>query len=397
MPPHPVDSSRGSSTLFDKVRNYYHTKQDEPAPPPITSQTALLCAALYTLIYIAPFYLSPTLRSTPLQSRDAPAVIRARVRAVALSCLFSTVITVYILAIPGQATPPEIARLLGLWPLDPRDIARTLALVATLFAGPLYETLIIDSAWRQLAPATLTSGLFSNNNKNHNWIAYRNLLVAPASEELVFRSLTISLHLLARASPPRIIFTTPLIFGLAHVHHLAEFLQSRTPAGHRSPPLQIWINGLVRTLFQFTYTSLFGLFAAFVYLRTGNLWAVMLAHGFCNGMGVPRVWGRVGQFAASYEDITPDVAQGKKKKRDEDADADAVKVKVGDGLMMQGAGGDQEDSKAAAAHVREAVGPRNLGVGWTVGYYVLMFMGSFGFYRMLWPLTESANALASFS
>ncbi|KAK1088809.1 CAAX prenyl protease [Friedmanniomyces endolithicus] len=378
MAPYPVDSSRGSSTLFEKLRDYY-IKQDVPAPS-IAPHTALLCAALYTLVYVAPFYLSPTLRSTPLQSRDAPAVIRARVRAVALSCLFSTVVTVYVLAIHGQKSPPDIARLLGFWPIDPVDLARVLGLVAILFAGPLYETSIVNSAWRQLSISTLKAGLYDN------WIGYRNLVVAPASEELVFRSLTISLSLLAKVNPSRIVFITPLIFGLAHVHHLVEFLQSRTPPGHRSPPLPVWINGLVRTLFQFTYTSLFGFFAAFVYLRTGNVYAVTLAHTFCNWMGVPRLWGRVGQFAADYEGITPDVAQGK---RDEDAGAAAKGG--GDGLTQ---GEDGQESKAS--YVR-AAGPQNLGVGWTVVYYALMLMGSYGFYRMLWPLTESSNSLASFS
>ncbi|KAK0802470.1 CAAX prenyl protease [Friedmanniomyces endolithicus] len=374
----PDTVTKQSSPRSDKANADFKV----PAVPTssITPQTALLCAALYTLVYVAPFYLSPTLRSTPLQSRDAPAVIRARVRAVALSCLFSTVVTIYVLTIHGQASPRDIARLLGFWPIDPVDVARVLALVAILFAGPLYETFIVNSAWRQLSIANLKAGLFDN------WIGYRNLLVAPASEELVFRSLTISLYLLAKVDPTHIVFITPLIFGLAHVHHLVEFLQSRTPPGHRSPSLPVWINGLIRTLFQFTYTSLFGFFAAFVFLRTGNVYAVTLAHTFCNWMGVPRVWGRVGQSAAEYEGITPDVAQGK---RDEDAGA-AAKVRD-DGLMQ---GGDREESKAA--YVR-AAGPRNLGFGWTVVYYGLIFMGSYGFYRMLWPLTESSNSLASFS
>ncbi|KAK5730443.1 CAAX prenyl protease [Elasticomyces elasticus] len=386
MAPFPVGLMSGGSRLFDKLRNYY-TKQDGkleaihsnmPVPPPISSQTALLCAILFTVIYVAPFYLSATLRSTPLQSRDAPAVIRARVRAVGLSCLVSTVITVYVLAIHGQATPPDVARLLGLWPIDPLDIAKVLGLVAVLFVGQLYETFIVDSAWRQVSVSSLKSGLFDN------WIGYRNIVVAPASEELVFRALTISLYLLAKVHPTRIVFTTPLVFGLAHVHHLVEFLQSRTPQGHRSAPLAIWISGLVRTLFQFTYTSLFGFFAAFVYLRTGNLWAATLAHSFCNWQGLPRVWGRVGQFAESYEHMTPDVAQGK---RDEDVDA---AVKVGNSLMQT-----EEEREAKAAYV-QIPGSNNLGVGWTVVYYVLIVAGSIGFYRLLWPLTESTNALAVF-
>lgn len=37
-----------------------------------------------------------------------------------------------------------------------------------------------------------------------------------------------------------------------------------------------------------------------------------------------------------------------------------------------------------------------LGLIWTVAYYVLLFAGPCGFYKGLWRLTESRNALASF-
>lgn len=37
-----------------------------------------------------------------------------------------------------------------------------------------------------------------------------------------------------------------------------------------------------------------------------------------------------------------------------------------------------------------------LGVAWTVAYYLLLFVGAYGFTKELWTLTESSNALASF-
>jgi prenyl protein peptidase len=312
-----------------------------------------------------------------LQSRDAPTVIKARVRAVGLTCLVCVVVTVYVLAIYGRARPADVSRLLGLWPVDPIDILKVLALVAVLFVGPLYESIIVDGDWREWTFSSFKEGIFDN------WIGYRNLIVAPASEELVFRSLTISLYILAKVNPTRIVFTTPLIFGLAHVHHLVEFLQSRTPPGRRLPTMAVWVNGLIRSLFQFTYTSLFGFFAAFVYLRTGNLWAVIIAHSFCNWMGVPRLSGRVGQFSQfTPSHVTPDVAQGKRD------DVPHSPVKVGNGLMQQ------EDESTGPAAVQ--YGPQNLGLGWTIVYYALIFGGAYGFYRLLFPLTESTNALVAF-
>ena len=40
---------------------------------------------------------------------------------------------------------------------------------------------------------------------------------------------------------------------------------------------------------QFAYTTLFGAFAAFLMLRTGNACAPTAAHFFCNATGVPDV------------------------------------------------------------------------------------------------------------
>lgn len=173
----------------------------------------------------------------------------------------------------------------------------------------------------------------------------------PATEELLFRSLLIPLHLLAKVPPKDIVFFTPLYFGIAHVHHFYEFklTHPHTPI----PP------ALFRSLFQFTYTTVFGWYAAFVFLRTGSLIAVILAHSFCNWCGLPRLWGRV----EAGEPVGPPISHGK------------------------------EDPVVPNAHVADD----QLGVGWTVAYYVLLFTGAWAFYIGLWPLTESRMELTSFS
>ena len=298
-----------------------------------------------------------------------------------LTCVACTVVTVYVLAILGHATPQEVLRLLGIWPVILVDIAKVLGLAMVLFTCSLYENILVDGEWRDWSPSAFKEAVFDS------WIGYRNLVIAPVSEEIVFRSLTIPLFLLARMSPTRIVFLTPLVFGLAHVHHLVEFLQSRTPEGRRFPSLPIWINGIVRSLFQFTYTSLFGFFAAFVFLRTGNIWAVIIAHGFCNRMGVPRLWGRVGQ----YQDYIPISAKANISpgKRDEDSHVSGSPFKVGNSLIQ-----DEMDKSGAAQS--SPLAPSSLGVGWSIAYYALIFAGAYGFYKLLWPLTESKNALATF-
>ncbi|TKA69766.1 hypothetical protein B0A49_05220, partial [Cryomyces minteri] len=152
-----------------------------------------------------------------------------------------------------------------------------------------------------------------------------------------------------------IVFATPLYFGLAHFHHLYEFRIT-----HPSTP---WAPAILRSLFQFTYTSLFGFFASFLYLRTGSVWACVLTHAFCNYLGIPRLWGRVGQ------EVGEAVGEG--------------------GLGREGEG------EGPAQEVNEVmrVGDGRLGVEWTVAYYTVLVAGAVGFYYLLWPLTESRNAL----
>ncbi|OPL32956.1 caax 2-like prenyl protease, partial [Mytilus galloprovincialis] len=69
-----------------------------------------------------------------------------------------------------------------------------------------------------------------------------------------------------------------LFFGVAHVHHMIEKV---TTGG-----LDVK-TACKQSLFQLTYTTLFGIYSAFLFLRTGHLIAPVIAHAFCNHMGFP--------------------------------------------------------------------------------------------------------------
>jgi prenyl protein peptidase len=161
---------------------------------------------------------------------------------------------------------------------------------------------------------------------------------APLTEELLFRSLLLPLALLTARPPQAGLFLTPLTFAAAHLNHLYEF--ALTNPGR---PLRA---AAALALLQFAYTTLFGWFAAFVFLRTGSLWACVAVHAFCNSMGLPRVWGRVEAWEEDDED--------------------------------EGGGG----------------GAARLGLGWSVAYYVLLVAGAVGFRKGLWVLTASERRLA---
>ncbi|KAK4177070.1 putative protease [Triangularia setosa] len=303
--------------VFKKF-NPWH-KEEEPLPPPFTPSTAYLFLAFYALIYFIPFYLSPTTRPSPTLSRDAPSVIRSRIRSVSLSCALCTLTTSLILSRYAALSPSATLHLLGVYPLALIPAVKILLLTALLFLGPLYSYFIVEKGykpWLTLQPLreTLTE-----------WTDYRNYIAGPVTEEILFRSSSLPLLLLSRAPLSGTIFLSPIIFGLAHIHHFYEFRLT-----HPAVPISA---SFVRSVFQLGYTTLFGAYANFLFLRTGSLLGVCAVHTLCNCMGLPQIWGRV-----------------------EDENGEKKRNRL-----------------------------------WTVGYYLLLITGAWTWYGNLWGLSESVE------
>ncbi|PGG99351.1 hypothetical protein AJ79_08545 [Helicocarpus griseus UAMH5409] len=329
--------------FIEKLKSLYN--KDEKPEPVLSIYTAVVLSVIFTLLYVVPFYVSPATRPSPTLSRDAPSVIKARIRAVTTSCFLSSLGVFCFFIYKANYPPTEGLRLLGWWPIGPLEIGRSLLLTALLFMGPLFESGIVEGEWRDWIRGSRVAQTLGG------WIGWRNFVAGPITEEVIFRSIIIPLHLLTELSPTRIVFITPLYFGIAHVHHFYEF---RLTHPHTS-----FGPSIARTFFQFGYTTIFGWYATFLYLRTGSLPAVIIVHAFCNYCGLPRLWGRV----EAPESSIPPLTRGKE-------DPDAVSTFV--------------------AH-------QPLNIWWTIAYYAILVAGAFAFYSQLWPLTESSHALASFA
>ncbi|EFR03481.1 CAAX prenyl protease 2 [Nannizzia gypsea CBS 118893] len=333
-----------ASGLFERLRHYYHG--DKEPEPLISVATAVWCSILCTILYVAPLYTSKATRPGPTLSRDAPSLIKARIRAVMVSCFFCSIATFYFIVHSGRSTPLQGLQLLGWWPIGLPEIGKSLLLTAMLFMGPLFEMGIAEGRWRNwVRGRTLVQTLRS-------WTGWRNYVAGPITEEVTFRSIITVIHLMAKMSPGKIVFLTPLYFGIAHINHFYE-----TKLAQPDTPL---VPVFVRSLFQFTYTTIFGWYATFLYLRTGSLPAVILVHSFCNYCGLPRLWGRV------ETSIPIESTLIRASKFDEDENIFG---------SVDGA----------------------TGLGWSVAYYILLFAGVGLFYYQFWPLTESSKALVSFS
>lgn len=114
-----------------------------------------------------------------------------------------------------------------------------------------------------------------------NLMSLRNLIVAPLTEELCFRSGLISYLLMQGTSSRDCILISPFLFALAHFHHVFDNVRYKGIGVRRA---------LVLSLFQMSYTTIFGWLAAFLLIRTGHFMAPLTAHIFCNRMGVPNFW-----------------------------------------------------------------------------------------------------------
>ncbi|MCJ1356591.1 MAG: hypothetical protein MMC33_006586 [Icmadophila ericetorum] len=306
---------------------------------------------LWTLLYVLPFYLSPTTRPSPNTPALSTSVIRGRIRSVTLTCIICSIITVRLIQLYTRATVLESFHQLAWYPISVVDTVKPIFLTIILFAGPLFERGIVEGGWRDWI---VGKGVVEELS---SWMGWRTYIAGPLSEEILFRSLLVSIALLSPLLPAPILLYTPLYFGIAHIHHFYEFYLT-------NPGVPI-VPALLRSLFQFAFTTVFGWYATFVYLRTGNVWSVVITHAFCNWMGLPRVWGRVELPGPEEGIMGPDMGMRSKE--------------------------DSANGRMGATAV-----DRRLSGWWTALYYTVLLWGAVGFYKYLWVLTESENALAKF-
>ncbi|XP_068572713.1 CAAX prenyl protease 2-like [Cebidichthys violaceus] len=107
----------------------------------------------------------------------------------------------------------------------------------------------------------------------------RNQLVASVMEDLVFRGAMLPM-LVPCTGPTAAIFIAPLFFGVAHFHHIIE--QRRLQKDSMS--VILLVSGS-----QFLYTTVFGAFTSFIFMRTGHVVGPVLCHSFCNSQGLPDI------------------------------------------------------------------------------------------------------------
>ncbi|XP_013625854.1 PREDICTED: CAAX prenyl protease 2 [Brassica oleracea var. oleracea] len=253
----------------------------------ISMAVAVASCVAMALFYVLILYAPTVILRLPSPSSFSDFMIRRFVCA-AISTVVSLVFTAYILPIKSW----EASVILGVFGIRTdhlwQGVVYPLLLTSLIYAGSLVLNLLLllesckengggcsfftkVRSFVQAIPACITtcaSGVYF----------WRNLVVAPLTEELVFRACMIPLLLCAGFRIYYAIFLCPILFSLAHLNHFREMYIRQ----NRSYIKASLIVGL-----QLGYTVVFGAYASFLFIRTGHLAAPLFAHIFCNYMGLP--------------------------------------------------------------------------------------------------------------
>ncbi|GAB6031592.1 hypothetical protein CHUAL_009356 [Chamberlinius hualienensis] len=206
--------------------------------------------------------------------RDHPRTIFRRFISVTIASVFSLMLVILFANSTDYEGLPNgnVAHLLGIrFNKIVKAAVLPLILTMVLFLGPIVCN-IIDYGLFNYIDNCLWYLNFSN------WIWLRNHIMAPFSEEFSFRACMLPL-LLNCYSHKSSIFICPIFFGIGHAHHLVERIIHRED-------IRL---ALITTVFQLIYTTIFGAYSAFLFLRTGHFIAPLVVHSFCNHMGFPSI------------------------------------------------------------------------------------------------------------
>ncbi|XP_053985198.1 CAAX prenyl protease 2 isoform X1 [Hylaeus volcanicus] len=231
--------------------------------------SAILSCLALSVVYVASLYVW----STPY-NREHPSVIKKRFFSVFIISLISPA-ALYFGTNEKVFQKATIWELLGLrWPGLFQATAIPLLLTMILYLGPL-SIQGFNGLWRLYTGLPFLEPMYwLGSIRTLTW--WRNQVVAPLSEEWTFRACMLPL-LLQCFTPITAIFVCSLFFGVAHFHHVIYLVGTGRKLKH----------ALFTSCFQFIYTTLFGSYAAFLFVKTGHIAAPFIAHSFCNHMGFP--------------------------------------------------------------------------------------------------------------
>ncbi|XP_048535638.1 CAAX prenyl protease 2 isoform X2 [Triticum urartu] len=229
------------------------------SPPAIPGKAAGAACAAMAVSYVAVLY-APTLLLRLPPATSLRAFFHRRFVCAAVSSAASVLATAALLGVWSLSDSSKALAVFGIRSDHLLEaVVIPLLLTSLVYAGSFVARLWVMSS----SCGTDDDGVgVSCTEKLARWMqtslqdvmVWRNYVVAPFTEELVFRACMIPLLLCGGFKMYNIIFLSPIFFSLG---------------------------------VQLGYTVIFGWYAAFLFIRTGNLVPPIVAHILCNMMGLP--------------------------------------------------------------------------------------------------------------
>ncbi|KAG7569363.1 CAAX prenyl protease 2 [Arabidopsis thaliana x Arabidopsis arenosa] len=244
----------------------------------ISMSVAVAACVAMAVFYVLILYAPTVILRLPSASSHTEFMIRRFICA-AICTVASLVFTAFILPIKSW----EASVILGVYGIRTdhlwQGVVYPLLLTSLIYASSLVlKLLFFLESWKengggcssfnhissfvQTIPASVLTGA-------SNVSVWRNFIVAPVTEELVFRACMIPLLLCAGFRIYTAIFLCPVLFSLAHLNHFREMYIRH----NRSYLRASLIVGL-----QLGYTVIFGAYASFLFIRTGTFLALYKLH-----------------------------------------------------------------------------------------------------------------------
>lgn len=224
----------------------------------------IIYVCLVSYSYVASIYVY-----APKGDRNLPHIIRSRIIRVSIITLVNMLMAPIILTKILKTSSDYSVSLSFLGLTNPFTIrefsscAKTLLLFIILFMGPVVQNLV-----------------YFNFHQTDSLESFRDFFIAPLTEEFIYTALTTGSFAPFFNSPESvkiICLTTPLLFGMAHLHHAYGIIKRGVPI----------MQAISICLFQLIYTTLFGYLTNCVFINSGSVWCCFIAHSFCNFMGFP--------------------------------------------------------------------------------------------------------------
>lgn len=244
----------------------------------LSKAEALGSCLMFAVFFVGSLYLFGK-KNAQFLTRNHPEVIKQRFLSILIVCIFSPIFIWMLLSVHGffkkDSQTSLFFKMLGitntnvlLGPLS------SIALICEIYFGPLVVMFLQKELFFQ--------------NQNYKYLDFsilevRNYIVGPISEEFIFRSCMCAVCFAANFSNTVMIFLLPMFFGLAHIHHAYEYYKMNKATENVIQQI------IISTVFQFSYTTVFGWFSLFLFLKTGNILSPIVAHILCNILDFPDV------------------------------------------------------------------------------------------------------------